>query len=82
MTNGCVFVQGIQVSSICTEFQNKKDLKTTLLAFDNNINQIIGTTGFRGQIKYLSGWRADSVLQGEEEKNKRFLPLDGRLIVS
>jgi hypothetical protein len=82
MTNGCVFVQGIQVSSICTEFQNKKDLKTTLRAFENNINQIIGNNGFLGQIKYLSGWRADSVLQGEEEKNKRSLLLDGRLMIS
>jgi hypothetical protein len=36
--------------------------------------------GFRGQIKYIFDWRADSVLQGAEEKNKRFPLLDGLLM--
>lgn len=40
-TNACFFVQGTQVSSSCTEVRNKKDLETTLRAFENNINQII-----------------------------------------
>lgn len=55
MTNTCVFVQGTQVSSSCTEIRNKKDLETTLRAFENNINQIIEDDPPEGILEKYAG---------------------------